>query len=270
MAKRSAQGTGSIRKKTVNRKGKEYTYWEARYTEGFDSGTGKQIQRSITGKTQKDVTQRLKAATAAQDAGTYIAPSKMTVGDWLDIWAKDYLGGVKESTQASYKGQIKNHIKPALGSIKLEALDAHTIQRFYNKLKKVNYADEKLAGKTQNNVHGVLHKALKQAVMNGYIRFNPTDSCIRARIERKELKPLDEEQTKSFLSAIKGHRYETLFTFAIFTGLREGEVLGLQWNCVNLEQGIILVEKQLQREKKKNGELVILQFIQFIKTLRRL
>ncbi len=77
---RAAQGSGTIRKKTVTRKGKEYTYWEARYTEGVDPGTGKQIQRGITGKIQKEVAQKLKIATAAIDAGTYSAPSKMTVG----------------------------------------------------------------------------------------------------------------------------------------------------------------------------------------------
>lgn len=60
---RAANGNGTIRKKTIIRKGKEYTYWEARYTEGYDPGTGKQIQRSITGKTQKEVAQKLKAAT---------------------------------------------------------------------------------------------------------------------------------------------------------------------------------------------------------------
>lgn len=57
---RAASGTGTIRKKTVTRNGKEYPYWEARYTVGFDPGTGKQIQRSITGKTQKEVAQKLK------------------------------------------------------------------------------------------------------------------------------------------------------------------------------------------------------------------
>ena len=92
---RNAAGSGTIRKKTVVRNGKEYVFWEARYTEGYDPGTGKQIQRSISGKTQREVAQKLKAATAAIDAGTYTAPSKMTVGDWLDIWTADYLGGVK-------------------------------------------------------------------------------------------------------------------------------------------------------------------------------
>lgn len=100
---RGAAGTGTIRKKTVTRNGKPYTYWEARYTAGCDPGTGKQIQRSISGKTQKEVAQKLKAITASIDAGTYTAPSKMTVGDWLDIWQKEYLGGVKPFTAQGYE-----------------------------------------------------------------------------------------------------------------------------------------------------------------------
>ena len=89
MARKAAGGTGTIRKKTVVRNGKEYTFWEARYTVGYDPGTGKQIQRSISGKTQKEVSKKLKEVTASLDAGTYIAPSKMTVGEWLDIWTAD-------------------------------------------------------------------------------------------------------------------------------------------------------------------------------------
>ena len=218
--------------------------------------TGKQVQRSISGKTQKEVAQKLKAATAALDAGTYTAPSKMTVSEWLDIWARDYLGGVKPFTVASYEGQIKNHIKPALGAVKLEGLNAHTIQGFYNQLGKEKDGEPGLSPKTVKNVHGVLHKALQQAVMVGYIRFNPSDACTLPRMERRELKPLDEEQSKAFLKAIKGHRFETLFTVTLFTGMREGEVLGLLWECVDFAQGTILINKQLQREKKKNGRYI--------------
>jgi len=256
MARRAAQGSGTIRKKTVTRATKEYTYWEARYTEGVDPGRGKQIQRSITGKTQKEVAQKLKAATSALDAGTYTAPSKMSISEWLDIWTRDYLGGVKPFTVASYEGQIKNHIKPALGAVKLEVLNAHTIQSLYNQLSKPKSDKPGLSPKTVKNVHGVLHKALQQAVLIGYIRFNPTDACTLPRIVRRELKPLDEEESKSFLLAIRGHRFQTLFTVTLFTGLREGEALGLLWKCVNFEQGTILIDKQLQREKKKNAQYI--------------
>ena len=78
---KAASGTGTIRKKIVQRNGKTYTYWEARYTTGYNPGTGRQIQRSITGKTQKEVAQKLKAATAAIDAGPYQAPCKLLVSE---------------------------------------------------------------------------------------------------------------------------------------------------------------------------------------------
>ena len=245
---------GNIRKKTNTVNGKTYTYYEARYTEGFDPGTGKQIQRSISGKTQKEVAQKLKAALAALDSGTYIAPCKMTVEEWMEIWSKQYLGGVKESTVAAYNATIRTHIKPGIGAIRLDALDTHLVQSFYNGLREPTKDREAVSPKTVKNVHGVLHKALQQAVANGYIRFNPTNSCILPRFEKKELQPLDEAETKLFLDAVKGHPLELLYTITLFTGLREGEALGLTWDRVDFMRGTILISKQLQKEKKKGGE----------------
>ena len=251
---KSASGMGNIRKKTRTVNGKTYTYYEARYTEGFDPGTGKQIQRSISGKTQKEVAQKLKAALAALDSGTYIAPCKMTVGEWMDIWSKQYLGGVKDSTVAAYNATIRTHIKPGIGAIRLDALDTHLVQSFYNGLREPTKDRDAVSPKTVKNVHGILHKALQQAVANGYIRFNPTNSCIMPRVDKKELQPLDEAETKLFLDAVKGHRFELLFTFTLFSGLREGEALGLTWDRVDFMRGTILVSKQLQKEKKAGGE----------------
>ena len=251
---KSASGMGNIRKKNRTVNGKTYTYYEARYTEGFDPGTGKQIQRSISGKTQKEVAQKLKAALAALDSGTYIAPCKMTVGEWMDIWSKQYLGGVKESTVAAYNATIRTHIKPGIGAIRLDALDTHLVQSFYNGLREPTKDRDAVSPKTVKNVHGILHKALQQAVANGYIRFNPTNSCILPRVEKKELQPLDEAETKLFLDAVKGHRFELLFTFTLFSGLREGEALGLTWDRVDFMRGTILISKQLQKEKKAGGE----------------
>ena len=117
MPKRNAQGAGTIRKKTVIRNGKEYTYWEARYSVGTDTGSGKQIQRSISGKTQKEVREKLQAATVQINDGTYLEPSKMTLGEWLDIWTADYLNSQKYATVKHYKAQVKTNIKPALGAV---------------------------------------------------------------------------------------------------------------------------------------------------------
>lgn len=254
MAGRSAKGTGTIRKKTVTRNGKKYEYWEARYTEGADPGTGKQVQRSITGKTQKEVAQKLKAATAAIDNGTYTAPSKQTLGQWLDVWIETYCGSVKPRTLEIYKTDIRVHIKPALGAVRLEALTTQSIQAFYNALgKPTKDRPEGLSPKTVKNIHGVLHKALQQAVLIGCLRFNPTDACALPRREKKELTPFDDVQISAFLKAIQGSRYETLFTVTLFTGMREGEILGLMWDCVDFEAGTITVNKQLQLHEAVGG-----------------
>ena len=237
MARKAAAGTGSIRKKTITRGGKEYTYWEARYTAGYDPGTGKQIQRSVSGKTQKEVAKKLKEATAAIDAGTYTAPSKMTVGQWLDIWTAEYLKNVKPRTVESYKIITRNHLRPGLGAARLDQLDAHTIQTFYNGLSEGRGGNKPLSAKTIKNIHGVLHKALQQAVRNKYISFNPAEACELPRVEKAQIQPLDEGQIRAFLKAIKGHPLESLFTVALFTGMREGEALGLRWESVNLSKG---------------------------------
>ena len=253
MAK-SASGRGTIRKNSKVVNGKTYTWWEARYTVGTNPGTGKQIQKSVSGKTQKEVAQKLKAATAAIDAGTYTEPNKMTVGEWLDTWAEQYLGNVKVLTVSAYKTTIRLHIKPQIGAVRLEKLNAHTVQKLYNGLGAASSDGEQLSPKTIKNVHGVLHRALQQAVANGYIKFNPADACVLPRVEKKELMPLDELDTTRFLEAIQGHQMEVLFTVTLFTGMREGEVLGLTWECVDFNRGTIVINKQLQKEKKAGAE----------------
>lgn len=245
MAK-SASGSGTIRKKTVTRNGKSYTYWEARYTTGTDPGTGKQTQKSIYGKTQKEVARKLKEATTAIDQGVYTAPEKMTVAEWLEVWQETYLTGVKQYTRSSYQGIIKNHLVPGLGAVRLDQLDPHRIQRYINGLD--------LSPKTVKNVHGVLHAALRQAVLLRYVPHNAADNTSLPRIERKEMHILDENSTADFLRAVEGHRFELLYKFTLFTGLREGEVMGLTWDRVDFDRGTVLVDRQLQKDRTKGGE----------------
>ena len=237
---RAAQGDGTIRHRSDGR-------WEARYTVGRDPGTGKQLQKSIYGASQDEVRRKLKEITQQIDTGTYTAPSKMKLGQWLDIWTAEYLGDVKPSTAHLYSEDVRLYLKPALGAVTLEALDAHTIQRVYNRLTK------KLSPKTVKSIHGVLHKSLQQAVEIGYIRANPTAGCKLPKAERKEIKPLDEQQQIDFLKAIQGHPHELLYKIDLFTGLREGELLGLTWDCVDFKKGTITVKQQLRREQKKGG-----------------
>ena len=246
---RSANGTGSIRKIITTRNGKEYTYWQARYTAGYDPGTGKQIQRSITGKTQKEVAQKLKQVTHEIDLGTYRAPSKLTVGEWLTLWQSSYLGNLKPRTKEIYDTAIRIHIKPALGAIKLDSLDTQALQTFYNALTE----QKQLAPKYVKNIHGIVHKALQQALLLGYLRINPANACVLPRIEKKELTPLDDHDIAAFLRHIKGDPFEILLTVALFTGMREGEIMALTWDCIDYTRGTITINKQIQRYREEQG-----------------
>lgn len=180
----------------------------------------------------------------------------MTVSEWMTIWSQEYLGGVKPLTVSSYLGIINHHIVPNIGAVKLDKLNTHTIQRFYNSLEHPPDGKKALSPKTIKNVHGILHKALKQATRNGLIPINPAEACTLPRIVKKEILPFDECQTKAFIAAIQGHKFEDLFLITLFTGLREGEALGLKWDCVDLERGTLTINKQLQREKRKGGSYI--------------
>lgn len=253
---RAANGNGTIRKKTVTRNGKEYTYWEARYTEGIDPRTGKQKQRSITGKTKNEVAEKLRKVTAEMDAGTYTAPNKMTLGQWMDTWQGSYIEDVKASTKHLYMRTVSLYILPALGAVKLDALTPVMVQNFYNGLLNPEKGSgNPLSPKSIKNVHGVFHRALEQAVKVGYLASNPSDACKLPRVVKKELHPLDTDQITAFIKAIQGHPQEYLFKITLFTGLREGEVLGLTWDCIDFERSTLLVKQQVRREHFKGGKV---------------
>lgn len=110
---RNAAGNGNIRKQ------KDGT-WEGRYTAGADPKTGRQIRHSIYGKTQKEVREQLRQITTDVDTGAYVAPCAMKFSEWLDIWLEEYLTGRSPLTVSSYESYARNHIKPALGAIRLD------------------------------------------------------------------------------------------------------------------------------------------------------
>ncbi len=274
MAKRAAN-EGSIRKKTVIKNGQQYTYWEARVTTGRDPGTGRQIQRSFTGKTQKEVREKMQAAAVQLNNDDYIEPSRMLLSQWLDIWLADYQGDKKYLTVKNYRAQVETHIKPSLGALKLSQITPHAIQKFYNSLLengkqapkrdsngniekkngKTVYESAPMSPKSVRNTHGVLTKALSVAVNIGYLRTNPADKVTLPRVERNELNPLNDDMVKNFLVAATGDEFERVFKTIIFTGLRESEALGLTWDCVDFEKRSITISKQLQKRSIKDGGL---------------
>lgn len=245
---RAAQGSGTIRKKNVTRNGQTYTYWEARLTVGTDPGTGKQIQRSFSGKTQKEVREKMQAAAVAVNEGTYFEPSKMTLARWSEIWLQEYTGDKKYLTVKHYKAQCKAHIVPSLGALKLSELTTPQIQAFYNGLLRSG-----MAPKSVRNIHGILTKCLSTAVSVEYIRDNPASRVTLPRVEKKEIRPLTDEQVKDFLRVSAGDEYEILLKVILFTGLRESEAIGLTWDCIDFKAGAVKVCKQLQKRPLADG-----------------
>jgi integrase len=270
MPTRNAAGAGSIRQR------KDGT-WEGRYTVGRDPGDGHQIQKSVYGKTQQEVRRKLSKATASIDAGTYMEPSKMTFGQWLDVWLKEYCIAVKPRTLISYESAVNYRIKPALGHVRLCKLRPPMIQKFINDalrgtlkgrkgaVKNFKHDDSRalvpLSKKTVFGFYGIIHEALQQAVKVGYIPMNPCSGCTPPKKGKPEIHPFDEQQTRDFLQAVKGDDYEILFKVDLFTGLRAGEILGLPWASVDFESGTVRIYRQLQRQGKvfrfappKNGK----------------
>ena len=171
MSKRNAKGSGSIRKR-------DDRLWEGRITVGRDPRTGKQIQKSVYGETKEEVRKKVTAETKAVDDGTYINPSRIAFGTWLDVWLNDYCPNIKPRTRILYSSCINSRIKPGLGAQRMDKLTPVTIQGFYKTSQEGNsIGQEALSPKSIRNMHGIIHKALQKAVELGYLKKNPSDPC---------------------------------------------------------------------------------------------
>ena len=189
--KRRARGEGNIRQR------KDGT-WEARFVIGIDPGTGKDIRKSVYAKTQKEVRQKLTVARHELDNGTYQEPDRTDLTTWLNEWLTTFCKNtVKPLSFQAYEGLIKNHIAPAIGSMKLQDVKGIHIQRLYNQM-----ADNGFSAKTIRNVGIVLHRSFDVAKKQALIFNNPCDSAEPPKVKRKEISPLSDEDIPRFLAAI--------------------------------------------------------------------
>lgn len=246
-SKRSPRGACLIRKRTDGR-------WEGRFTLGFDPKTGKQKQKYVYGKTQKEVRQKLTQIASEVDEGTYRELSNMKVGTWLEQWLETYVVPSKKPyTVDSYTNICRRYLIKHLGRLPISQLNAFQIQQMYNAL----LSDYKLNPKTIKNIHGVLHNALRQAVKLQMIKTNPSEMCDLPRAYRKEIQPMEQGDIAQFLKALQEEKYARLYKVTLFTGMRQGEVLGLTWDCVDFENCTLYVNKQLQKSQKVGGTYVL-------------
>lgn len=200
------------------------------------------------GKTRDEVRRRIMSIRTSADTGCLPEPTKLTVREWLLVWLDTYCM-VKDSSRKKYVSVMRNHLFPAIGDVPLQKLTTQHVQRMYNRLLR----DGK-SPKTIKDIHGILHKPLEKAVRLGYLQRNVCDACDLPKVEKKEMRPLIDSEIPQFLQAIKGTRYEALFYVAMFTGMRQGELIGLTWDCINFERGTIRLYQQLQSIKQKGDQ----------------
>lgn len=197
---------------------------------------------------------KLREVTASLDAGTYTEPKRMPLGQWLDIWLDEYTSSIKPGTLKTYTENVRLHIKPALGAIRLCELQPHDCQTFINRLGRPRKGKRPLSPKTIKNIHGTLCKALSEAVRIKYMAANPANGTILPKVVREEIHPLEGEQIAQFLQAITGSPSEALFYVALHTGMRISELLGLRWSRVNFQKSTIKVDTQMLVKRGKDTE----------------
>ena len=239
MPKTRSNGEGSIRKRADGR-------YEVRITVGIDFATGEAKRISRYTHTQEEATKLLHEMTYFHD----IAPqsfSEMTLGEWLDLCLEVYMKNtIKQSTYNGYRAYIDKHFKPALGNVKLSELNPRMLQMFYN----YKTETEGLAPKTIVNINLFLHKALSFAVGEGYMRTNPAESLNLSRGQKPQIEILNRDEQAALIRGSYNHRYGVFVRLTLFTGLRLGELLGLQWQDVDLRAGMIHVQRTLGRLNK--------------------
>ena len=206
-------------------------------------------RRYVSGKTRDEVHDKLIEALGNRAQGLVFDARALTIGEYLERWLKDSVKGtVRTSTYEVHRHMVEPHIVPALGHLKLKDLTPVHVRGFYREK-----LDSGLSAATVRKMHSILRKALEQAVLDGLIPRNVCEAVKPPKVERKEITPLDREQAKALLEAASGERLEALYVLAIHTGMREGELLGLKWEDVDLERGVLRLRHALVREGGKTA-----------------
>lgn len=203
----------------------------------------KRKRKYLYARTREDVQRQRNALLRDRDQGLPLTNDRITVGQYLERWLEDVVKPYRRpSTYVSYKERIHTHIAPELGRIPLAKLTPQDVQRFLSG----KVQEGKLKPISVGYLHRILRSALTQAVKWELVRRNVAALVEPPRVEKVDRQVLDVEQAKAFLAAVKGNRLEALYSVGFAIGLRKGEVLGLQWNDVDLERGAVTVRRELQ------------------------
>jgi integrase len=232
--KRRGRGEHSVYQRADGR-------WAASISLGYREG-GQRKRRVVYGATKKEVQDKLDSLRRDVATGTKIEPTKTTVKEFLARWlAIDVKPNRQPGTYRSYAGTLKNHVYPRIGSVRLQNLDAMQVASLYVELETAG-----VPARTRELVHVVLRRAFRRAVKWGMKGFNPAADAERPKVVRRDIPIIEPEQANALLVAAAGHRLEALFTFAVATGMRQGELFGLQWRDVDVKSKQVHVRHSLE------------------------
>lgn len=225
------------------------TVWEDPRGSGFigqirvTDRDGKRVRRTMRGATRLEVAMKLAALRAEEQKGTLAPPNYETVEQFLRRYL-DRLQG-SDSKLVVYRSTIERHILPAIGKLRLSTLQPQQIEDFYVTIK----------SQTQRNyVHVVLRSAFRRAVKLRRMPENPCDLVDAPKKPSVRAIPLRMDQVTQLLDSVRGGPWEAMIVTGVLTGMREGELFGLQRSDVDLDAGRISV---LHALKEVHGRLTL-------------
>ena len=247
MARKRKNGDGMLRLRSDGR-------WEARLVIGYTE-KGKAITKNVTAKDKDDCIKKfeeLKEKYEASKKGE-VSPH-MCFGDWLIFWYENYSKPrLRVGTRQKYENMIYKHIIPAIGKIPLDRLSQNDLQQFYMELKtdgRIRMREEHgpgLSDKSIRDCHARCRSALEKACEEKLIRQNPAEGCRLPSKTKRNLQVLTREEIQKLFIQAKEERYYELFLLEVSTGLRIGELTGLQWKDLNFDTCRLNIERQASR-----------------------
>ncbi|MDQ6949067.1 MAG: site-specific integrase [Actinomycetota bacterium] len=230
---RRGHGEGSISQRRDGR-------WEGRIDLGWKAG--KRVRKVVYGATRVEVVRKVNALVRDRELGLVRTGPSQRVGAFLEEWLGSVRGSLRPSTFRTYELYVRRHIVAELGRVRLDQLKAEDVQRML---------DRKLAAgmspQTVVHLRAILRRALNRAMRYGYLARNVAALAEPPKVERREMHVLDPDQARAFLKAANTDPFRALYILALFAGLRQGELLGLRWADVDLEQAQLRVSHSLQR-----------------------
>lgn len=209
------------------------------------AGKRRYVAKQING-TKKEAQTYLNNALRDLDAGTFAAPTSLTINSYLDRWLEAAARPrVSRRTADGYAALLARYVREPLGQRRLDGLRALDIQKVYGEMQ-----TRGLSARIVRHTHSALQNALKQAVKWGILSRNPAEYVELPRVPHTERRVLSAMEAARFLDAAGTMPHGLIFEFALLSGMRPEEYLALQWSDVDTERGTSQVRRALVRHKK--------------------